>query len=107
MDGERQAIYKTFAALADMVTEFLEIISHTVLFNYGGYPAETFDTASYGSILIHVSMILERLIFYLFIGQFISALKISMLFKKEISRLGGSNYSNFLKNFLLFQKKKI
>uniref|UniRef100_A0A1I8EHL8 Uncharacterized protein n=1 Tax=Wuchereria bancrofti TaxID=6293 RepID=A0A1I8EHL8_WUCBA len=32
---------ETFTALADMVTEFLEIISHTVLFNFGGYAAET------------------------------------------------------------------
>ncbi|VDO45807.1 unnamed protein product [Onchocerca flexuosa] len=66
-------------ALADMVTEFLEIISHTVLFNYGGYPAETFDTASYGSILFHVSTILERFVFYSFIDQFILALKISVI----------------------------
>ncbi|OZC12418.1 HORMA domain protein [Onchocerca flexuosa] len=48
-------------ALADMVTEFLEIISHTVLFNYGGYPAETFDTASYGSILFHKCRVKEVL----------------------------------------------
>ncbi|CAG9536638.1 unnamed protein product [Cercopithifilaria johnstoni] len=41
------------AALANLVTEFLEIISHTVLFNYSGYPAEMFDTVSYGDILIH------------------------------------------------------
>lgn len=56
-----------------MVTEFLEIISHTVLFNYGGYPAETFDTATYGTILIHVSATLEWFIFYPFIDQFDSA----------------------------------
>ncbi|VDN04097.1 unnamed protein product [Thelazia callipaeda] len=42
-----------FTALADLITEFLEIISHTILFNFGGYPAETFSTTSYQSILIH------------------------------------------------------
>ncbi|EFO20583.2 hypothetical protein LOAG_07906 [Loa loa] len=46
-------------ALADMVTEFLEIISHTLLFNYGGYPVETFDTAFYGAILIHKCRVKE------------------------------------------------
>lgn len=53
-----------FVALADVVTEFLEIISHTVLFNYSAYPAELFDTASYGDILIHVSVNLERSTFF-------------------------------------------
>ncbi|KAM3720715.1 Mitotic spindle checkpoint component MAD2 [Dirofilaria immitis] len=48
-------------ALADMITEFLEIISHTVLFNHGGYPVETFDTVSYGSILIHKCRVKEVL----------------------------------------------
>ncbi|KAL3998623.1 HORMA domain family protein [Acanthocheilonema viteae] len=48
-------------ALADVITEFLEIISHTVLFNYSGYPAEMFDTVSYGDILIHKCRVKEVL----------------------------------------------
>ncbi|VDO32126.1 unnamed protein product [Brugia timori] len=48
-------------ALADMVTEFLEIICHTVLFNFGSYAAETFGTASYGDILIHKCQVKEVL----------------------------------------------
>ncbi|KAK6106026.1 HORMA domain family protein [Brugia pahangi] len=48
-------------ALADMVTEFLEIICHTVLFNFGSYAAETFSTASYGDILIHKCQVKEVL----------------------------------------------
>uniref|UniRef100_A0A0R3RU61 DUF4806 domain-containing protein n=1 Tax=Elaeophora elaphi TaxID=1147741 RepID=A0A0R3RU61_9BILA len=46
-------------ALADMVTEFLEITSHTVLFHYSGYSAEMFDMASYGDILIHKCRVKE------------------------------------------------
>ncbi|VDK87462.1 unnamed protein product [Litomosoides sigmodontis] len=50
-----------FVALADVVTEFLEIISHSVLFNYSAYPAELFDTVSYGDILIHKCKVKEVL----------------------------------------------
>uniref|UniRef100_A0A915Q7X1 HORMA domain-containing protein n=1 Tax=Setaria digitata TaxID=48799 RepID=A0A915Q7X1_9BILA len=54
-------VHAAFTVMADLITEFLEIISHTLLFNYGGYPAETFNTASYGSLLVHKCRVKEVL----------------------------------------------